>query len=168
VLALRYWYVKPDAVPLSELKVGAIIKTSRGRCDLESEAKMLGIFKGAKIVEPKTWCRAATEMERSFAEAAEQKLEVLIALGADGTIRTAAEACAQAEKNPLQLFNAARLSDAEFLLSRLFRFRSQKELTGQGIENFRVPERPGIIDRHSLEAPLVVIAHQVAIVAIHQ
>ncbi len=37
-------------------------------------------------------------MERSFAEAAGQKLEVLIVLGGDGTIRTAAEACA--EKGP--------------------------------------------------------------------
>ena len=37
-------------------------------------------------------------MERSFAEAAGQKLEVLIVLGGDGTIRTAAEVCA--EKGP--------------------------------------------------------------------
>ena len=34
-------------------------------------------------------------MERSFAEAAGHKLEVLIVLGGDGTIRTAAEACAK-------------------------------------------------------------------------
>ncbi len=56
---------------------------------------MLGILKRAGIVESKTWCGAAEEMERSFAEAAEQKLEVLIVLGGDGTIRTAAEACAE-------------------------------------------------------------------------
>jgi diacylglycerol kinase family enzyme len=37
-------------------------------------------------------------MEPSFADATEQKLEVLIVLGGDGTIRTAAEACA--EKGP--------------------------------------------------------------------
>jgi diacylglycerol kinase family enzyme len=37
-------------------------------------------------------------MERSFAEAAGQRLEVLIVLGGDGTIRTAAEVCA--EKGP--------------------------------------------------------------------
>jgi diacylglycerol kinase family enzyme len=37
-------------------------------------------------------------MERSFAEAAGQKLEVLIVLGGDGTIRTAAEVCT--EKGP--------------------------------------------------------------------
>jgi diacylglycerol kinase family enzyme len=95
VHVLRYWYVKRDAVRLSELKAGAIINTSSGGCDLESEQDMIGILEHAGVVEPRTWCGAATEMERSFAEAAAQKLEVLIVLGGDGTIRTAAEACAE-------------------------------------------------------------------------
>jgi diacylglycerol kinase family enzyme len=82
-------------IRLSELKVGAIINASSGGCNLESEEKMLSILRGAGIVEPKMWCGEAKEMERSFAEAAEQKLEVLIVLGGDGTIRTAAEACAE-------------------------------------------------------------------------
>jgi diacylglycerol kinase family enzyme len=34
-------------------------------------------------------------MTRSFVEATEQSLDVLIVLGGDGTIRTAAEACAE-------------------------------------------------------------------------
>jgi diacylglycerol kinase family enzyme len=84
-----------NAVSLSELKVGVIINTSSGGCDSESEEKMLNILKGAGIVEPKTWCGGADQMERSFAEAARQKLDVLIVLGGDGTIRTAAEACLQ-------------------------------------------------------------------------
>jgi diacylglycerol kinase family enzyme len=83
---------------LSELKVGAIINTSSGGCDSESEQKMLSILKRAGVVEPKMWCGGADHMEPSFAEAAEQKLQVLIVLGGDGTIRTAAEACA--EKGP--------------------------------------------------------------------
>jgi hypothetical protein len=53
----------------------------------------------------------------------------------------------------------ASVSDAEFLLPSLFRFCCQRESTGQGIEDFRVPERPGIINRYSIEAPLVAIAH---------
>jgi diacylglycerol kinase family enzyme len=56
---------------------------------------MLSILKDAGIVEPKMWCGEADQMEPSFAEAAGQKLEVLIVLGGDGTIRTAAEVCAQ-------------------------------------------------------------------------
>jgi diacylglycerol kinase family enzyme len=80
------------------LKVGAIINTSSGGCDSESEQKIFSILTRAGIVEPKVWCGEAKEMERSFAEAAGQKLEVLIVLGGDGTIRTAAEVCA--EKGP--------------------------------------------------------------------
>jgi len=87
--------MESNAFRLSESKVGAIINTSSGSCDLESEEKILNILKSTGIVEPKTWCGGADQMERSFAEATGQKLEVLIVLGGDGTIRTAAEACAE-------------------------------------------------------------------------
>jgi diacylglycerol kinase family enzyme len=85
----------PNAIRLSELKVGVIINTSSGGCDLESEQKMLGIFTHAGIVQPKMWCGEAKEMERFFAEAAGQKLDIFIVLAGDGTIRRAAEACAE-------------------------------------------------------------------------
>jgi len=85
----------PNDIRLPELKVGVIINTSSGGCDLESEQKMLSILTGAGVVEPKTWCGEADKMERFFAEAAGQKPEVLIVLGGDGTIRTAAEASAE-------------------------------------------------------------------------
>jgi diacylglycerol kinase family enzyme len=85
----------PNDIRLQELTVGVIINTSSGSYDSESEQKMLNILTGAGIVEPKVWCGEAKEMERFFAEAAGQKLEVLIVLGGDGTIRTAAEACAE-------------------------------------------------------------------------
>ncbi len=85
----------PNDIRLQELKVGVIINTSSGSYDSESEQKMLSILTGAGVVEPKVWCGEAKEMERFFAEAAGQKLEVLIVLGGDGTIRTAAEACAE-------------------------------------------------------------------------
>ena len=88
----------PNDIRLSELKVGAIINSSSGGCDSESEQKIFSILTRAGIVEPKVWCGEAREMERSFAEAAGQNLEVLIVLGGDGTIRTAAEVCA--EKGP--------------------------------------------------------------------
>jgi diacylglycerol kinase family enzyme len=88
----------PNDIRLSELKVGAIINTSSGGCDSESEQKIFSILTRAGIVEPKVWCGEAKEMERSFAESAGQKLEVLIVLGGDGTIRTAAEVCG--EKGP--------------------------------------------------------------------
>jgi diacylglycerol kinase family enzyme len=85
----------PNEIRLPELKVGVIINTSSGSCDLESEQKMLSVLTEAGLVEPKVWCGEAKEMERFFAEAGGQKLELLIVLGGDGTIRTAAEACAE-------------------------------------------------------------------------
>jgi diacylglycerol kinase family enzyme len=85
----------PNDIRLPELKVGVIINTSSGSCDLESEQKMLSVLTETGLVEPKVWCGEAKEMERFFAEAAGQKLELLIVLGGDGTIRTAAEACAE-------------------------------------------------------------------------
>jgi diacylglycerol kinase family enzyme len=87
--------VESNAIRWSDLKVGAIINTSSGGCDLDSEQKMLAQLKRAGIVGAKIWCGAADQTERAFAEAARQKLEVLIVLGGDGTIRTAAEACAE-------------------------------------------------------------------------
>jgi diacylglycerol kinase family enzyme len=85
----------PNDIRLSELKVGAIVNTSSGGCDSESEQKLFSILTRGGIVEPKVWCGEAKEMERSFAEATGQNLDVLIVLGGDGTIRTAAEACAE-------------------------------------------------------------------------
>jgi diacylglycerol kinase family enzyme len=84
-----------NAIHLSELKVGAIINTSSGSCDLESEEKMLNTLKGAGIIEPRMWCGRADQMPEFFTEAAGQSLDVLVVLGGDGTIRTAAEGCTE-------------------------------------------------------------------------
>jgi diacylglycerol kinase family enzyme len=85
--------VEPTAISLSELKVGAIINTSSGGCDLDSEEKMRTQLESAGIVDAKIWCGEADQMQRSFAEAARRNLEILIVLSGDGTIRRAAEAC---------------------------------------------------------------------------
>ena len=85
----------PNDIRLPGLKVGVIINTSSGSYDPQSEQKIFIVLTRAGIVEPKVWCGAAKEMGRSFAEATGQNLDVLIVLGGDGTIRTAAEACAE-------------------------------------------------------------------------
>ena len=76
---------------VSKLKVGAIINTSSGGCDSESEAEMVDILKSAGVTNCKTWCGASDEIQRAFAEAAINNPEMLVVLGGDGTIRTAAE-----------------------------------------------------------------------------
>ena len=85
--------MKLAALDISKLKVGTIINTSSGGCDSESEIEMLDILKGAGVTNCKTWCGESDQIERAFAEAATHKPEVLVVLGGDGTIRTAAEAC---------------------------------------------------------------------------
>jgi diacylglycerol kinase family enzyme len=84
--------MKPAGIRASQMKVGAIINTSSGGCDSESEAEMLNILKGAGVTNYKTWCGESDQIEGAFAEAATHKPEVLVVLGGDGTIRRAAEA----------------------------------------------------------------------------
>ena len=81
-------------IDLSELKVGAIINTSSGGCDADSEAEVLDLLKGPNVGQFKTWCGESDQIERAFAEAATHKPNMLVVLGGDRTIHTAAEACA--------------------------------------------------------------------------
>ncbi len=67
-----------------ELKVGAIINTSSGGCDADSEAEMLDLLKGANVGQFKTWCGESDQIERAFAEAATHKPNMLVVLGGDG------------------------------------------------------------------------------------
>lgn len=78
---------------VSAAKVGSIINTSSGGCDSESEAEMLNILKNAGVTNCKTWCGEANQIAEAVAQAAMRRVELLIVLGGDGTIRTAAEAC---------------------------------------------------------------------------
>jgi diacylglycerol kinase family enzyme len=80
-------------IDFSELKAGAIINTSSGGCDAASEAEMLDILKDGGVTNCKMWCGASDLIERALAEAATDKPKILVVLGGDGTIRTAAEAC---------------------------------------------------------------------------
>jgi len=85
--------LEPAGIHVSQMKVAAIINTSSGGCDSESEAEMLDILKSAGVTHCKTWCGASGQIERAFTEAATHKPKTLVVLGGDGTIRTAAEAC---------------------------------------------------------------------------
>jgi diacylglycerol kinase family enzyme len=85
--------MKSTGLDVPGLKFGAIINTSSGGCDSESEAEMLDILKDASVVNCKTWCGESDQIGRAFAEAATHKPRILVVLGGDGTIRTAAEAC---------------------------------------------------------------------------
>ena len=108
--------MKSAGFDVSALKVGAIINTSSGGCDSESEAEMLDILKSAGVTHCKTWGGGSDQIELGFGHAdkvlrkrraggqhaflltgsrpvATHKPNMLVVLGGDGTIRTAAEAC---------------------------------------------------------------------------
>jgi len=85
--------MKAEDVDVSQKKVAAIINISSGGCDSGSEAEMLHILERAGVTHCKTWCGASDQIQRVFLEAATHKPEVLVVLGGDGTIRTAAEVC---------------------------------------------------------------------------
>jgi diacylglycerol kinase family enzyme len=95
--------MESTAIRLSELGFGVIINTSSGGCDSDSEAELLNVLQNAGVTNCKTWCGQADQMERAFAEAAAHKLNVLIVLGGDGTIRTAAEGCSRCDMYLLPL-----------------------------------------------------------------
>ena len=54
---------------------------------------MLDMLKDAGVTNCKIWSEESDKIQRAFAEAAAYKPRVLVVLGGDGTIRTAAEAC---------------------------------------------------------------------------
>ena len=85
--------MRSAGIDVPGLKVGAIINTSSGGCDSESEAEMLDILRNAGVTNCKIWCGESDRIERAFAEAATHKPKILVVLGGDGTIRTAAGAC---------------------------------------------------------------------------
>lgn len=80
-------------IDVSASRVGVIINTSSGGCDCESEAEIVRLLKRARAEYCEAWCGQADQIERAFAEAEVHNLDVLVVLGGDGTIRTAAEAC---------------------------------------------------------------------------
>lgn len=84
--------MEPARIDASEMKVGAIINTSSGGCDTKSEKEILDILKSAGVTDCETWCGESDQIERAFAEAATHKPNMLVVLGGDGTIRTAAHA----------------------------------------------------------------------------
>jgi diacylglycerol kinase family enzyme len=79
-----------SALDLATLRIGAILNTSSGSCTKESEARMREIFEEAGVGSARLWCTAADGVENSFSEAEAHGLDLLIVLGGDGTIRSAA------------------------------------------------------------------------------
>jgi len=80
------------AIDLTTLRVGTLINTASGSCDETSEEEMHEIMKSEGVAHMEHWCSDAGALESSLKEIQEAHLDVLIILGGDGTIRSAAKA----------------------------------------------------------------------------
>jgi diacylglycerol kinase family enzyme len=85
--------MKSADLDVSKMKVGVVINTSSGGCNSESEAEMLDVLSCAGVTNHKTWCLESDQIESALAQAARHKPNMLVVLGGDGTIRSAAKAC---------------------------------------------------------------------------
>lgn len=80
-----------STVDLSTRKIGVVLNTASGSCTEESGGEIEALLKkhGLRVV--RIWCSDSDELPQAFAEVEKRELDVLIVLGGDGTIRSAAE-----------------------------------------------------------------------------
>lgn len=88
--------VTTSALDLSKLKIGALLNTSSGSCDPACEQMMVERLEAAGCSVHKMWCGGGDTVGEALVEAPSAGLDVLIVLGGDGTIRSAAEVCSEA------------------------------------------------------------------------
>src|SRR5665213_3017809 len=73
-------------------RVVAVLNTGSGSCDAHSEGEALAIFAEADLGHAQVFCVPPPESEAALANAVADA-DVLVVLGGDGTIRSAAEKC---------------------------------------------------------------------------
>ncbi len=93
---IQHRWADDAQLDLRSMRIGALLNTSSGSCDLQAEADLSSILEGVGVTPVQTWCGAGTEVDQALSEAAGHKLDLLIVVGGDGTIRAAAEACEEA------------------------------------------------------------------------
>lgn len=83
-----------DAAPdLRTLRIGALLNTSSGSCDLAAEATLETCFAEASLTPVRVWCGAGDIVDSALDEIIAENLDVLVVVGGDGTIRAAAQRC---------------------------------------------------------------------------
>lgn len=80
---------------LRKLRLGALLNTSSGSCDVGAEHELEALLQEAGCRLEKVWCGGSEAVGAALEEAAGHELDVLIVLGGDGTIRSAAETCSE-------------------------------------------------------------------------
>ncbi|HQT52924.1 MAG TPA: diacylglycerol kinase family protein [Phenylobacterium sp.] len=87
--------IMPPEPNLQSLRVAALLNTSSGSCDASAGAALGAILDEAGIKPTKVWDVVGKDVDQALDEATQAGVDVLIVLGGDGTIRSAAQRCDQ-------------------------------------------------------------------------
>jgi diacylglycerol kinase family enzyme len=79
---------------LGAMRIGVLMNNASAACDVAAAEEMQALLAGAGLSERKLWCVGADGMGDALAELRAEPLDMVIILGGDGTIRSAADACA--------------------------------------------------------------------------
>ncbi|ACG79974.1 conserved hypothetical protein (plasmid) [Phenylobacterium zucineum HLK1] len=81
------------AVDLKSAKIAAVVNVASGRCSRATGAALRGQLARHGLEPAHLWCGLGADLPGVLDEVLADKPDVLIVLGGDGTIRTAAERC---------------------------------------------------------------------------
>lgn len=81
------------ALPLQDLKIVVIANAASGRCDRAGGEAVREALAAAGLRAAEVWCGAGGELEPALDRLLARRPDLLVVLGGDGTIRTAAERC---------------------------------------------------------------------------
>lgn len=84
--------IEAGRVELRGIRIGALLNTSSGSCDLQAEEDVEAILRSEGLSPDRIWCGAGDQVDSALAEAKARELDLMIVVGGDGTIRAAAEA----------------------------------------------------------------------------
>lgn len=83
----------PTAIDLHTRKIAAVLNTASGSCNEDSADELKEIFTECGLAPVRIWCGSSDELSEAFAEVKKTNIDVLVVLGGDGTIRSAAALC---------------------------------------------------------------------------